>query len=94
MSARRDRAAQTRLAWQGLGLVLLESLLVGALLLARQRRTRAAAAPAEPTRPPAPAELETLRQAEQRQRQILDVSLDQARLEAMPVNDYVDLYCN
>ena len=31
---------------------------------------------------------------EKRQRQILDVSLDQARLEAMPVNDYVDLYCS
>jgi 2-methylcitrate dehydratase len=27
-----------------------------------------------------------------RQRRILDVSLDPARLEAMPVNDYVDLY--
>ena len=76
MSARRDRAAQTRLAWQGLGLVLLESLLLGALLLARQRRARAAAAPAEPTRPPAPAELETLRQAEQRQRHILEHILD------------------
>ncbi|MGH6782665.1 MAG: 2-methylcitrate dehydratase, partial [Sphingomonadaceae bacterium] len=31
---------------------------------------------------------------EKRQRQILDVSLDQARLEAMPVHDYVDLYAN
>ncbi|MGO4706145.1 bifunctional 2-methylcitrate dehydratase/aconitate hydratase [Microvirga sp. 2MCAF38] len=31
---------------------------------------------------------------EKRQRQILDASLDQARLEAMPVNDYVDLYAN
>jgi 2-methylcitrate dehydratase len=31
---------------------------------------------------------------EKRQRQILTVSLDQARLEAMSVNDYVDLYCN
>jgi 2-methylcitrate dehydratase len=31
---------------------------------------------------------------EKRQRQILDVSLDQARLEAMPVHDYVDLYTN
>ena len=30
--------------------------------------------------------------AEKRQRAILEVSLDQARLEAMPVNDYVDLY--
>jgi 2-methylcitrate dehydratase len=30
--------------------------------------------------------------AEKQQRQILDVSLDQARLEAMPVNDYVGLY--
>jgi 2-methylcitrate dehydratase len=28
----------------------------------------------------------------QRQNAILDVSLDAARLEAMPVNDYVDLY--
>jgi 2-methylcitrate dehydratase len=26
------------------------------------------------------------------QQAILDVSLDQARLEAMPVNEYVDLY--
>lgn len=31
---------------------------------------------------------------EKRQRRILDVSLDQDRLEAMPVNDYVDLYAN
>jgi 2-methylcitrate dehydratase len=31
---------------------------------------------------------------EKRQRAILDVSLDQVRLEAMPVNDYVDLYAN
>jgi 2-methylcitrate dehydratase len=31
---------------------------------------------------------------EKRQRAILDVSLDQARLEAMPVHDYVDLYTN
>ncbi|MBR3190542.1 bifunctional 2-methylcitrate dehydratase/aconitate hydratase [Bosea sp. (in: a-proteobacteria)] len=31
---------------------------------------------------------------EKRQRRILDVSLDQAKLEAMPVHDYVDLYCN
>ena len=31
---------------------------------------------------------------EKRQRQILDVSLDQAKLESMSVNDYVDLYCN
>ena len=31
---------------------------------------------------------------EKRQREILDVSLDQAKLEAMSVNDYVDLYCN
>lgn len=31
---------------------------------------------------------------EKRQRAILDVSLDQARLEAMAVNDYVDLYAN
>ncbi|MFK8252363.1 bifunctional 2-methylcitrate dehydratase/aconitate hydratase [Ancylobacter terrae] len=31
---------------------------------------------------------------EKRQRAILDVSLDQKRLEAMPVNDYVDLYWN
>ena len=31
---------------------------------------------------------------EKRQRQILDVSLDQAKLEAMSVNDYVDLYCS
>jgi 2-methylcitrate dehydratase len=30
--------------------------------------------------------------AEARQRSILDVSLDAARLETMPVNDYVDLY--
>jgi 2-methylcitrate dehydratase len=30
--------------------------------------------------------------AEKQQRQILDASLDQARLEAMPVNDYVGLY--
>jgi 2-methylcitrate dehydratase len=30
--------------------------------------------------------------AEKRRRQILDVSLDQAALEALPVNDYVDLY--
>jgi len=41
-----------------------------------QRRARAAAAPAEPTRQPAPAELETLRQAEQRQRHILEHILD------------------
>ncbi|MGA0563470.1 bifunctional 2-methylcitrate dehydratase/aconitate hydratase [Ancylobacter sp. VNQ12] len=31
---------------------------------------------------------------EKRQRAILDVSLDQGRLEAMAVNDYVDLYAN
>lgn len=31
---------------------------------------------------------------EKRQRAILDVSLDQERLEAMAVNDYVDLYAN
>ena len=31
---------------------------------------------------------------EKRQRQILDVSLDQAKLEAISVNDYVDLYCS
>jgi 2-methylcitrate dehydratase len=30
--------------------------------------------------------------AEKRRKQILDVSLDQAALEALPVNDYVDLY--
>ncbi len=30
--------------------------------------------------------------ADKRQKQILAVSLDQAKLEAMPVNDYVDLY--
>jgi 2-methylcitrate dehydratase len=30
--------------------------------------------------------------AEKRRKQILDVSLDQTALEAMPVNDYVDLY--
>ena len=30
--------------------------------------------------------------AEDRQRAILDLSLDAARLNAMPVNDYVDLY--
>jgi 2-methylcitrate dehydratase len=29
---------------------------------------------------------------ERGQRAILEVSLDQARLEAMPVNDYIDLY--
>ena len=31
--------------------------------------------------------------ADKRQKQILAVSLDQAKLEAMPVHDYVDLYC-
>lgn len=31
---------------------------------------------------------------EKRQHQILDVSLNQAKLEAMPVHDYVDLYCS
>ena len=30
--------------------------------------------------------------AEERQRQILEVSLDRVRLEAMAVNEYVDLY--
>lgn len=34
----------------------------------------------------------TRRFVEKRQKQILEVSLDQAVLEAMPVNDYVDLY--
>ena len=29
---------------------------------------------------------------ERQQQRILDVSLDQAALEAMPVNEYVDLY--
>jgi 2-methylcitrate dehydratase len=32
------------------------------------------------------------RYAEDRQQQILDISLDQKRLESMPVNEYVDLY--
>ena len=30
--------------------------------------------------------------AEDRQQSILDASLDRARLESTPVNDYVDLY--
>jgi 2-methylcitrate dehydratase len=29
---------------------------------------------------------------ERKQKQILDISLDQERLEQMPVHDYVDLY--
>ena len=32
------------------------------------------------------------RYAEERQREILEVSLDRKRLESMPVNEYVDLY--
>ncbi|MGR6806443.1 response regulator [Sphaerotilus natans] len=76
MSAQRDRAAQTRLAWQGMGLVLLESLLVGALLRRRQQRLAHEGVADAASAPPAPAELETLRQAEQRQRHILAHILD------------------